>query len=219
MGFGDFIKKAVKTVAPIASSVVGSPALGAAVAGGLELLGGREGNIASAREASKSRDFTKEQLQNRHQWEVQDLKKAGLNPVLSAQGVPSIGGSAAAAQQNPIGNAVSSALSAARAKKELKLLDAQVRNVYADSQQKASQSYMYDEYGKKASWEKSMLAPNLRRAAWEDEFYRKNPRMFALEKAGKYASGVINSAKSATSSIHDLGGSAKKFSYKKGHNK
>ena len=53
---------------------------GAAVQGAFGLAG-----------QSNAQDFTKEQLQNRHQWEVKDLRAAGLNPILSAHGTPSIG--------------------------------------------------------------------------------------------------------------------------------
>lgn len=53
---------------------------------------GAVGSIFSANSAnSMNRDmfaqqmaFTKEVMQNRHQWELDDLKKAGLNPLLSA---------------------------------------------------------------------------------------------------------------------------------------
>ena len=53
-----------------------------------ELIGGLFGNSSAkkqnkaAREAAeRANAFTREQMQNRHQWEVADLKKAGLNPV------------------------------------------------------------------------------------------------------------------------------------------
>lgn len=42
-----------------------------------------------------SQAFTKIMMQKRHQWEVQDLIKAGLNPILSAHGTPSMGSSPA----------------------------------------------------------------------------------------------------------------------------
>ena len=38
-------------------------------------------------------------MKNRHQWEVSDLRKAGLNPILSAGAAPSMGASAMAQQK------------------------------------------------------------------------------------------------------------------------
>jgi len=50
-------------------------------------------NKAAAREAEAARAFNREMMQSRHQWEVADLKAAGLNPILSAGGTPSMGSS------------------------------------------------------------------------------------------------------------------------------
>lgn len=89
------------------------------------LVGGVLTNKASAKAADSANAFTEEQLKNRHQWEVADLKAAGLNPVLSANGTPSIGSSAKADVINPLENAVSSAL-------QYKQLEAQIDKLHSD---------------------------------------------------------------------------------------
>lgn len=43
-------------------------------------------NSAAANLQEDAQSFSKESMQNQHQWEVQDLQKAGLNPWLSAGG-------------------------------------------------------------------------------------------------------------------------------------
>lgn len=48
------------------------------------LIGARMQNSAASSMMSQSAGYSREGLQNRHQWEVEDLKKAGLNPILSA---------------------------------------------------------------------------------------------------------------------------------------
>lgn len=63
MGFFDVI---AAPLGGIISSVIGSHSAKSVSAD----------NLAAAREA----------MQNKHQWEVEDLKKAGLNPILSAHG-------------------------------------------------------------------------------------------------------------------------------------
>jgi hypothetical protein len=91
MGFLSSIGKAVGKVAGIASDVAGVGGLF-----GISPATDDARDFASA-SAAQANAYTTEQLKNRHQWEVADLRKAGLNPILSAmKGAPSIGGSAQA---------------------------------------------------------------------------------------------------------------------------
>lgn len=75
--------------------------LGAVIGGVTSLIAGDRANKSSAKEAAQGRLHSNEQMQNRHQWQVEDLRKAGLNPILSAHSAPSIGSSPTAQQQNP----------------------------------------------------------------------------------------------------------------------
>lgn len=96
---------------------------------GAGLLGGASSD-SSARAASKTANqFTEKQLKNRHQWEVEDLKKAGLNPILSAGSAPSIGSSAKADVTNK-----------ADAMSKTGLMRAQLENIEADTTLKGSTS-------------------------------------------------------------------------------
>lgn len=112
MGFLSSIGKAVKGVV---NSVSGGDVLG--LAGGL--LGAQSTNSAAAAAASTSNKFTKEMMQNRHQWEANDLIAAGFNPVLTAGAAPSMGHSAQAPVVNPV-DSVHSAMNSALASRRLK---------------------------------------------------------------------------------------------------
>ena len=97
MGFFSGIGKVLGAAASIGGAVTGQPWLSTAgsVLGGLASTQDQQDFATNS--AATANAYTKEQLQNRHQWEVADLRKAGLNPILSAlKGAPSIGGSAQA---------------------------------------------------------------------------------------------------------------------------
>lgn len=102
---------------------------GAAIGGLLSLKGGKDANAASAREAALNREFQEEMSRTAHQREVKDLRKAGLNPILSGTGGggASTPGGSMAQQRDAITPAVQSAMAAARNNKEVKLLTEQAR--------------------------------------------------------------------------------------------
>jgi hypothetical protein len=107
------------------------------IVGGLfGLAGGALTNKANRSAAQRANDFTEYQLKNRHQWEVEDLKSAGLNPVLSAGGTPSIGSSAQANVINPMDSALqaaSTAIDLKQKKETVELTKNQQEKTMADS--------------------------------------------------------------------------------------
>lgn len=79
------------------------PVIGAV--GGIlgESIGASSANSLQRETLQQQMAFNREVMQNRHQWEVEDLKKAGLNPLLSATsptGTLSSPGAPAAAKAN-----------------------------------------------------------------------------------------------------------------------
>lgn len=110
-------------------------------------VGGLLGNKSSANEAEKSRESTREAMQYKHQWEVKDLKRAGLNPILSANNSGGVPGFATAGQANPFAGA-GDTLNSGRKIDEIDkrqialnqyLADAQVGNLHAQQQNQYAQ--------------------------------------------------------------------------------
>lgn len=77
-------------------------AIGGALIGGLFSKKGQEDtNTASAQESETNRQWQEKMAKNRHQYEVEDLRKAGLNPILSARSGASVPSGSQASFQNP----------------------------------------------------------------------------------------------------------------------
>ena len=90
----------------------------------LGLLGQRSANKANSAQAARSLEFQREMAKNAHQYEVADLKKAGLNPLLSGTGGK--GASASGGAQAKIENTANSAMTS-------KLLNAQINKLNAET--------------------------------------------------------------------------------------
>lgn len=115
-------------------------ALVGAVAGGLMgLAGDSMNNSAAASRQEDAQAFNREAMQNKHQWEVKDLKAAGLNPMLSAMNgsTGTLGSSAASASSSSVGSSSASMSSAFAqnmlAKKSMATLDSEIEKNNADA--------------------------------------------------------------------------------------
>lgn len=102
---------------------------GAVIGAGSSIWGANQSNSAAFEMQANSINAQRESLQNRHQWEVEDLRKAGLNPILSATN--SAGGSISGATANVTAPDISGALNkianSAFAKKQTELLEKELQ--------------------------------------------------------------------------------------------
>lgn len=104
------------------------------LSGGVEIAGGIAGAIASARQAAKNRRFQERMYKHRYQYQMQDMIKAGLNPILAfGNGAPSAPPGSMANFDNMARGGVASARTAYTARKEATLLDRQLENTKANT--------------------------------------------------------------------------------------
>ncbi len=105
----------------------------AAVGGVFSALGARRANKRAIRFAREQMAFQERMSSTAHQREVKDLRKAGLNPILSATGGSgaSTPAGATATQSDIITPAISSAVALRRANQEIKNLQATEKQIGA----------------------------------------------------------------------------------------
>lgn len=114
-------------------------------AGAASLLGGVLGNQASAREAQKSRDWQTDMSNSAYQRATQDMRAAGLNPMLAyKQGGASTPSGATAQQSDVLTPAVNTAQAARRLHAEIKNLQEQNENIRSSTAANEAQARNYD---------------------------------------------------------------------------
>lgn len=87
------------------------------------LAGGLLSNQANAEQAHRNRVLIRQMAKNRYQWMVDDLRKAGINPIYAVQGgsAPSVTGGAVPHMSDVVTPAIGSAISVAGAINKMKI--------------------------------------------------------------------------------------------------
>ncbi len=118
-------------------AIVTAAAIAAGASAATGAASGITGMLFQKHQSNKARRFTREVMQNRHQWEVDDLRAAGLNPLFSAGAAPSAPGTPTAGAPAPMkADIVGSAKIGARLGAEIK----QIKQATAQSRQAEIQS-------------------------------------------------------------------------------
>lgn len=98
-----------------------------------EAIGGVANLGSSAMAAYFGWKHQKEAMQNRHQWEVADMRKAGLNPILSATGGSGAPGNAPTIVAPDLAGAMKSGAEASTQRSEKSLKDALEKQTYVQN--------------------------------------------------------------------------------------
>lgn len=141
-----------------------APIIAAAALGGLaSLAGGMMQNAAAEQASARQMAFQKETLQHGYQWATEDMKKAGINPILAyKQGGA---GSAPGASYSPVNvgaAAVQGAQQATSSAKEASTLQTQLDNIKADTKLKQSQDVTQHALTNQANANSALAAANTR---------------------------------------------------------
>lgn len=155
--------------------------LGGLLTGGAGLIGGAISAKLQAREAQRNRDFQERMFRNRHTIATDDLKRAGLNPILSATG-GAAGAAPSGSMASPkidLGDAAAKAFVAKKNSAEIENIKAGTNATNAKAALDVKHGEQVDRQGVGTSLANAVASLGFARSAVEAGVFHSNAKHFA----------------------------------------
>lgn len=160
----------------------------------------------------KSWERQKEAMKHAHQWEVQDLRAAGLNPILSAGGSgASTGGLTSPMVESNFGQAVADGFSNALKSAQVETQEASAKNIEADTDFKGEQILTQRAMQEAQHAAARVAAANAEQVELVNRFYKDNPNVFAVKMSNQAMPGVGGAMAAANLGVNEIVNGAKQF--------
>lgn len=168
----------------------------------LSFLGGERSNAASAKAADRQMDFQREMYSSRYQMQMEDMKKAGLNPILSyGQAPPGSPSGSSYTAADSLSPAVNSAMASQRLSEELK-------NMRETNKKIQSETELNQALKKRASVDAALSATQLPKSAALGQLYNDVPW---LAKASGFAGDMGHIVNSLVQGAFGVGAGVRAF--------
>lgn len=174
------------------------------IAAGIGYLGQREANQTNREIADQNRDFQERMANSAHQRQVKDLKKAGLNPILSVNSGAFTPPGSTATVESEAGAGLSSAVEALRLEKEIAGANSAIALNNSTAMAQGAQATRDQATAMESAQRTLQLKAELPAIAGESAFRQKNAQhnlstadwQNYVKRFGE-AAGAVNSAKDA----------------------
>lgn len=144
----------------------------------------------AAASAEQNYEYQKEAMQNRHQWQVADLRKAGLNPILSANsgaatgGMGGTGSPAADLNLNPL-SYINSAIDAMNRLAQNDAIEAGIEKTKADTDVSKAQGRYLTAQEKNAIADTALKNISTAAQSMDLDFWKSNPSAYNVRMGNK----------------------------------